>query len=86
MITTLGEAFDAGWRLKAYCRAGKRDYGKSARECHATAELDMESLLWTRGRPFPISKLDSRLKCPRCGSRQVVIAFEPPAADLRARA
>jgi hypothetical protein len=86
MIQTLGEAFDAGWKLTAYCRKGKIDYGRSSRECQARANLDMEALVWTRGRAFPLSMLDSRLKCPRCGSRRVVIAFQPPAADMRARA
>jgi len=38
----------------------------------------METLLWTRGRAFPLSRLESRLRCPRCGSRYVVILYEPP--------
>ncbi len=50
MISTLGEAFDAGWRVRVYCRHGKRDHGKSSRECHASIEADVETLLWTRGR------------------------------------
>ena len=50
MITTLGEAFDAGWRLRVYCRDGKRDHGKSSRECRSSLAADLETLLWTRGR------------------------------------
>ena len=33
----------------------------------------------TRGRAFPLSRLESRLRCPRCGSREIVVMFEPPA-------
>ena len=36
------------------------------------AELDMETLVWTRGRSFPLSRLETRLRCPMCGSRRAV--------------
>ena len=29
--------------------------------------------MWTRGRTFPLSRLESRLRCPHCGSRQIVV-------------
>ena len=38
----------------------------------------METLVWTQGRAFPLSRLESRLRCPRCGSRYVVVLYEPP--------
>jgi DNA-directed RNA polymerase subunit RPC12/RpoP len=38
----------------------------------------METLVWTRGRGFPLSRLESRLRCPRCGSRYVVVLYQPP--------
>jgi hypothetical protein len=41
-------------------------------------ELDMETLVWTRGRGFPLSRLESRLRCPCCGSRDVVVLYQPP--------
>jgi len=41
-------------------------------------ELDMETLVWTRGRGFPLSRLETRLRCPRCGSREVVVLYQPP--------
>jgi hypothetical protein len=82
-VTTLGEAYDLGWKLTAYCRHGRVDSRQSTRECHHRQELDLTTLLWTRGRDFPISRLDSRLKCPRCGSRFVVIAFQPPTSARR---
>jgi hypothetical protein len=86
MIATLGEAHDLGWKLTVYCRFGKRAGMKAIRECTARAELDLETLVWTRGRDFPITRLDSRMKCPRCGSRKVLVAFESPPAEARMRA
>jgi DNA-directed RNA polymerase subunit RPC12/RpoP len=40
----------------------------------------MESLVWTRGRNFPLEMLKDRLRCPRCGSRYVRVLFEPAVA------
>jgi DNA-directed RNA polymerase subunit RPC12/RpoP len=78
MISTLGEALSNGWTLRVYCRFGKRDAMTSIRACTAYIDVDLETLVWTRGRDFPIARLDSRLKCPRCGSRRVLVAFQPP--------
>jgi hypothetical protein len=52
-IETLGEAYSYGWRVTARCAHGKRDGMKSIKECVYRAELDMETLVWTRGRSFP---------------------------------
>jgi hypothetical protein len=38
----------------------------------------MRTLVWTRGELFPLDPLESRLKCPRCGSRRVTVMFEVP--------
>lgn len=84
MISTLGEAHDLSWRLNIRCAAGKRDGMKSIRECNATLVVDLATLVWTRGRDFPITKLDSRMKCIRCGSRRVTVLFEPPKEPVRA--
>ena len=65
-VETLGEAHSYGWRLTARCAAGKQDGMKRHRECVFTAELDMETLVWIRGRAFPLSWLQSRLRCPQC--------------------
>ena len=51
---------------------------KSIRACTAYIDIDVPTLIWTRGRDFPIARLETRMKCPRCGSRRVLIAFEPP--------
>lgn len=78
-VETLGEALQAGWRVRARCAFGKRDGLKSIRECNRTVELDLGSLAWTRGRNFPLARLGDRMMCPDCGSRKVTVTFEPPA-------
>ena len=77
-IETLGEAYSYGWRVTARCAHGKRDGMKSIKECVYRAELDMETLVWTRGRSFPLSRLETRLRCPMCGSRDVRLIFTVP--------
>lgn len=59
---------------------------KRRRECVYGGELDMLTLVWTRGRDFPLGLLESRLKCPRCGSRRVRIAFTVPSVPNRSTA
>jgi hypothetical protein len=34
------------------------------KECAYRAELGIETLVWTWGRSFPISRLETRLRCP----------------------
>lgn len=84
MISTLGDAWSAGWRIRVRCAGGKRDGMKSVRECVHGGELDLSTLLWTRGRDMPLTALADRLKCPRCGSRTVRVVFEPPGTTQRA--
>src|SRR5262249_27650505 len=85
VVETLGDAFAAGWRITARCAWGKREGMKSRRECQYTREPDLETLVWTRGPNFPLSRLDARLMCPRCRSRRVAVLFEPPTVSKSAR-
>src|ERR1017187_5864305 len=41
----------------------------------------METLVWTRGRTFPLSRLESRLSCPQCRSRSAKIGNRYVTAD-----
>jgi hypothetical protein len=82
-IETLGDALRDGWRIRVRCAWGKRDAGKSRRECVAGADLDLETLVWTRGAQFPISSLETTLKCPLCGSRRVRLLFDLPSEPAR---
>jgi hypothetical protein len=83
MAETLGEAHDLGWKVRVRCAFGNRDGMKSVRACTQNAYLDMRTLLWTRGRDFPLAILGERLKCPACGSREVAVLFIPPADAAR---
>ena len=85
-IETLGDALDHGWKLHVRCAWGKRDAMKSIRECVNSIEIDMPTLVWTRGREFPIAMLGNRMKCPRCGSRRVAIRFVVPTEPASAEA
>jgi len=75
-IVTLGQAYEAGWRINARCAHGKMRGMKRTPECRTRAELDMETLVWTRGEGFLLADLWSRLKCPNCWSRRVVVWFD----------
>lgn len=68
-ISTLGEAQAAGWRVVASCREPG---------CHVREGVDMRALLWRSGRAFPLALLSARLRCPRCGSRDIRVAFDVP--------
>ena len=85
-VETLGEAWNLGWRVHIRCAWGKRDGLKSIRECLFSAELDLQTLVCTRGRDFPLARLAERLRCPRCGSRRVAVLYDPPAGERRIRA
>jgi hypothetical protein len=54
------------------------DYLLEKRECGYRKELDLETLVCTRGRAFPLARVAERLRCPRCGCRRVAVMFGPP--------
>jgi hypothetical protein len=74
-----------GWRVNARCAHGKMRGMKSMRECLERAELDMETLVWTRGEGFPLEDLWSRLKCPNCWSRRIAVLFDRNANVQRSK-
>lgn len=79
-VNTLGEAWKLGWRVKARCywTASGRKSRPQYVWCDTTVELDMPTLVWTRGEAFPLKLLASRLKCPNCGQMTVKVWFEVP--------
>ena len=85
-VETLGEAYRLGWQLSARCAQEKQHGMKRIPECIYRAKLDMQTLVWTRGPNFPISQLDSRRMCPRCGSRRVAVIYNVPTVPRAARA
>jgi hypothetical protein len=84
-IETLGDAWTHGLKAKMACAYGNREGLKSIRECTYRLDLNMETLIATRGRDFPIARLAERLRCPRCGSRQIRVIWDLPSqGDRRA--
>jgi len=84
-VDTVGAAFSAGWVAHVRCNARARDMPKSSRPCLYTHELDMETLLLTRGPNFPLGMLPSRLLCPRCGQRDLSVIYYVPAGRQRGK-
>ena len=82
-VETLGEALAAGWRVHARCLEGVVANARSTAKCHHQAELSLETLAWSRGRNMPLSGLQERTVCPRCGNRRVNLIFEPPPVARR---
>jgi hypothetical protein len=83
-VETNGEPFSLGGRVTVRRSHSREDgaHSKSSRECTYRKELDMETLVFTRGRAFPLSRLDSR---PRCGGRNLVVLYEPPTSAIAVR-
>jgi hypothetical protein len=48
-VETLGEAYMLGWRIHVRCAWGRREAMKSVRGCLGKSELDLHTLVWTRG-------------------------------------
>jgi hypothetical protein len=85
-VETIGEAWQLGWRITARCAFGNRDGMKSIRPCTYSYELDLRTMIWTRGAAFLLSELGTRLKCPSCGSRRVAVIFHAPKEPQASRA
>lgn len=85
-IETLADVWEAGGRLYARCEKPRRDGLKSVRACANQHELDVRTMLWTRGAGFPVSMLSSRMRCPKCGSRDVSVRLSLPGSVLAAQA
>jgi len=82
MVETLGEAWNLGWRLVARCIDGRVDQGRGSAKCDWSYELDMMTLVATRGRAFPLADMASRIKCPRCGCLRVRIIYVLPGQSV----
>jgi hypothetical protein len=85
-VETLGEAWNLSWKLHMRCLHDGREGLKHKRPCDYRKELELETLICTRGREFPLGLLQQRLKCPRCGCRRISVMFGPPSNGGRAAA
>jgi hypothetical protein len=46
--------------------------------CDTTAELDIKTLVWTRGESMPL-ELKQRMRCPKCGGvEHITVWFDIP--------
>jgi len=83
-METLGELWQQGWTISARCRSPRKRGMKSGHACNWRCELDAQTLLVTRGAPFPIERLSEMMICPRCRQRQVMLTFLSPAQGASA--
>jgi hypothetical protein len=75
------------WRVHVRCLDDGREGMKRKRECGYRKHLDIETLVATRGRAFPLARLAQCLLCPRCGCRDVAVIFDlPPVSQTNAAA
>jgi hypothetical protein len=82
---TLGAAYLAGLRPHVTCLRGSRIGPTKVQACGYRADLDLESLIWTRGAKFPCWRLQQRLRCPRCGGMSIEVRWLPgPSVSARA--
>ena len=66
------------WKAHMRCTQGYREGAKSLRRRIYWQQFDLDTLVCTRGPNFPLSRLEPRLMCPVCGSRNIMVVFEPP--------
>ena len=69
---------DQSWAVHMRCLHDGREGLKHRRDCNFRRQLDLETLVCTRGRDFPLARLAERLRCPRCGCRRISVMFGPP--------
>jgi hypothetical protein len=83
-LQKLGVARSLGWKVHMRWIKSYREGTRSIRRCVYRKQLDLETLVGTRGPNFPLSRLESRLMCPSRGGRQITVVFEPPSnRDVR---
>lgn len=66
-IETLGQAYSARWKVSVFCGG-----------CDMRERVDLRTMLWTRGRDFPLEMLPGRLRCPRCGALSPRVTWSVP--------
>jgi len=74
-IETLLDVWQAGGRMHVRCLFDGREGLKKKRECNWRDELDVRTLMWTRGRRQTIAVLGGMMRCPQCGCRRVAISL-----------
>jgi predicted RNA-binding Zn-ribbon protein involved in translation (DUF1610 family) len=80
-VQTLGDAWKLGWRIRVQCllvgiKPKSRD--REVVWCNTTTELDMKTLVWTRGHNMPLPTLKGLFRCPNCGNRKISVVYDVP--------
>src|SRR5215218_7179592 len=83
-VGTLADAFGLDWKIHMRCLDDRMRGMKHGRECGYRTELDLKTLVATRGRDFPLARLAERLRGPKCGCREVSVLFGPPSGQRTA--
>jgi hypothetical protein len=81
-VETLSVARSLGWKVHIRCNGGYRQETRSMRKCVYRKQLELETLVSTRGPNFPLSRLESRLMRPACGNPTLAKATEVMADSL----
>ena len=71
-VKTLGVARSLGWKVHMRCANGYRQETRSMRRCVYSKQLDLETLIATRGPNFPLSRLSRALCVQLVGNQQTV--------------
>jgi hypothetical protein len=61
-VETLGVAHSLSWKVHMRCATGYREGTRSMRRCVYRKQLDLETLVCTRGPNFPLSRLVVKIK------------------------
>jgi hypothetical protein len=80
-VDTLGEAWKLGWRVRVRCflvGCKPKTTDRTTVWCDTSMELDMTTLVWTRGENMPLERLQGLFRCQKCGSRKITVAFDEP--------
>jgi len=77
-VETIGEALTFDWKIHIRCLYDGKEGLKHKSRCGFRHELNMMTLVCTRGRDFPLARLAERLRCPRCGCREISVMFTTP--------
>jgi len=77
-VETIGEAWNLSWQVHVRCLDDGREGLNHKRRCDYRTDLDLKTLVCTRGRDFPLARVAERLRCPGCGCRDVSVMFSPP--------
>jgi hypothetical protein len=59
---------DLSWTVHIRCLFDGKQGLKNGRDCNFRCQLDLETLVCTRGRAFPLRRLAERLRCLGAGA------------------